>query len=155
MGLLPLLLVSCAGVLLGCSVFATVALLSRASIVRGVRDLVASTMKAHADELIGQARAQLSEEAKAASDALIQLKSERGRVMALLRHRGRAASGASEEEEEGDEGGEPGFLDGLAQSLGVDVERLAAGDQGELAKVQAALGKLAPAQQAAPPAVYL
>ena len=49
-----------------------------------------SALRATYDELMGKARAELQAEAKSATDALVALRSERGRVMALLRHRGRA-----------------------------------------------------------------
>lgn len=142
MELLVPLLSFCLGGAGALLVHALLSTLYRARIVRAVSELVAATMKANADELIGKARAELGAEAKDATDALVALRSERGRVMALLRHRGRASEASEEEEGEADEGGEPGFLDGLAQSFGVDVQRLAAGDPGELAKLEPLLAKL-------------
>lgn len=41
--------------------------------------------------------------------------------------------------------GKAGFLDGLARSAGIDVDRLAAGDPQEFAKLDAAMAQIRPA----------
>lgn len=142
MGFLPLLLSSVLGAAATVLALAIVALLSRAQLVHAVRELVAGTMKAHADELVAQARDALGGEAQAAADTLVALRSERGRVMAMLRHHGAPRKSAGGEEGEADGGGD-GFLDGLAQSFGIDAKKLAAGDKTELAKLEPMLAQLA------------
>lgn len=116
---------------------AATVLLLRATLLRRVRADVATVAKATVEATLKQAVDQLQGELKSAVDSLTQLRSERGRVMALLRHRG----GRADPDGDGDDDdAEPDRLDallanpiaqGFLQAKGLDPSMLAAAADGD------------------------
>lgn len=72
-----------------------------------------------------------------AEEMLPQLKAWNGRALATIRH----AQGAKHDAQLEESADAPAWLKGLAESAGLDADKLAAWDQGEVEKAMAALKK--------------
>jgi len=95
-------------------------------------------------------------------ELVLQLRTVQARAAGTIRTAERRRVLAPVEDDDDDlpeaeeEAGIPPALLGLASQLGIDPQKVMAGDPAELAKVKTALGNLKPAQQpAAPQAAYL
>lgn len=118
--------------------------------------------------VVGRVRRGLREERDSLLTAVIQLKQERARAagtIATAVRRGTIKPQPEPEDDDLDDDEDeedaelPPALLGLAQSLGIDPEKVMAGDPAELAKVQAALSKAGASAPSGAPApggvVYL